>query len=89
MDQVRVPQVQVDGLLACYRILDFDVLDPETVVATYHVEPDLTVDVFDTAEAEGLIEHVKGSMYRLTEKGEARLDDVGVRSSSYPVVSTT
>lgn len=80
MSQTGVRQAQVDALVACYKILDYRVIDPETVVATFHLEQDLVVDVFDFAESEGLITQVQGTMYALTDAGERRLKEIMVRS---------
>lgn len=82
MEGQAVIRENIEGVLACYKIMDYDVMDPETVVATFHNDPEKVVEWFDAAEEMGMIEHVQGSMYRMTEEGEELLNELLLRGAN-------
>lgn len=62
--------VHIETALGLFHILGAEILDPETIVATYGVTPELAEDTLKSGDQLGYFAEVTDGAYRLTPRGK-------------------
>lgn len=79
MSGTPAKKIHIETVLGLFRILDIDVIDAETIVATYQVPSDLAKKSLQNGEQLGFFGEVDDGGYQLTPRGERKLSETKLR----------
>lgn len=82
MRGTKADKVHIDTVIGLFEILELDVIDADTMVATYEIPRDLAVDTLERGEQLGCFGSIDGGGYELTARGRRMQEDVTVRGGS-------
>lgn len=84
-DQAK--QIHIETVVGLFGILDTEVIDVDTIVATYQVPSGLATETLEKGQRLGVFGEVSRGGYKLTKRGERKLEDLQFRSSAVEVIS--
>lgn len=79
MSGTPAKKIHIETVLGLFRILDLEIIDAETIVATYQVPPDLAEKSLRNGEQLGFFGEVDDGGYQLTPRGERKLSETTIR----------
>lgn len=84
MSGTEAERIHIETVVGLFKILDLEVIDAETIVATYEVPPSLASNALEYGERLGVFGKVRGGGYELTPRGKRKLSDLTLRGGNRP-----